>query len=71
VLNGKVEMKISVIVPALNEEEHLPAVLARLQAMPQVCEVLVCDGGSADLHALKWRARCAQCVECSPIVEHR
>lgn len=40
--------KVSVIVPALNEAELIARLLARLRVMPQVCEIIVCDGGSRD-----------------------
>lgn len=39
--------KLSVIIPALNEEQHLPATLEALRN-PLVHEVLVVDGGSDD-----------------------
>jgi rSAM/selenodomain-associated transferase 2 len=39
---------ISVIIPARNEAHHLPRLLARLRAMPQIGEVIVADGGSDD-----------------------
>jgi rSAM/selenodomain-associated transferase 2 len=38
---------ISVLVPTLNEQEHLPATLASVQLMPGD-ELLVIDGGSSD-----------------------
>lgn len=39
---------LSVIVPTRDEAAHLPRLLARLQAMPQVGEIIVSDGGSRD-----------------------
>jgi len=39
--------KISVIVPVLNEEKALPALLAELDRLPH-CEILFADGGSTD-----------------------
>jgi rSAM/selenodomain-associated transferase 2 len=39
---------LSVIIPALNEERYLGVLLARLKAMPEVGEIIVADGGSAD-----------------------
>lgn len=42
-------MKLSIIVPVLNEASALPALLARLLALQQRgCELLVVDGGSTD-----------------------
>lgn len=40
-------MRISVIIPALNEEHQLPELLDRLRWMP-VYEIIVVDGGSTD-----------------------
>jgi rSAM/selenodomain-associated transferase 2 len=42
-------VRISVIIPTLNEEELLPAALdSVLNQQPAPCEVIVADGGSAD-----------------------
>lgn len=41
-------MKISVIIPALNERNHLPVTLASLTHMDLLHEVIVVDGGSTD-----------------------
>lgn len=39
---------ISVVIPALNEAEKLPALLAALLDEPQSAEIIVVDGGSTD-----------------------
>ena len=39
---------VSVIVPALNEAQYIARLLQRLTSMPNVDEVIVCDGGSID-----------------------
>ena len=39
---------ISAVIPALNEARALPATLAALDAVPEVEEVIVVDGGSTD-----------------------
>jgi len=40
---------LSIIIPALNEEDHLPRLLADLQAQERVdLEIIVVDGGSTD-----------------------
>ncbi len=39
---------ISVIIPALNEAENLPALLAALLDEPEQAEIIVVDGGSTD-----------------------
>lgn len=39
---------ISVIIPARNEAIHLPRLLERLRAMPEIGEIWVSDGGSVD-----------------------
>ena len=41
-------MKISVIIPSLNERNHLPVTLASLTHMDLLHEVIVVDGGSTD-----------------------
>jgi rSAM/selenodomain-associated transferase 2 len=39
---------ISIIIPTLNEAEVLEETLRRARALPEVCEIIVVDGGSAD-----------------------
>lgn len=39
---------ISVIIPTLNEAESLPETVRRARANPEVCEIIVVDGGSRD-----------------------
>lgn len=46
--NGGVEPRLSVIVPTLNEGDHLPRLLSDLSAIPASHEVIVVDGGSGD-----------------------
>ncbi len=41
-------MRISVVIPALDEAAELPATLLRAQALPEVAEIIVSDGGSRD-----------------------
>jgi rSAM/selenodomain-associated transferase 2 len=41
-------MKLSVVIPALNEEANLAALIPHLRAMAGVEEIVVCDGGSCD-----------------------
>src|SRR5262245_22659537 len=41
-------MRISVVVPTWNEAAELPETLRRLQAIPEVAETIVSDGGSSD-----------------------
>ena len=41
-------MRISVVIPTLNEALELPETLARLRALSAVSEVIVADGGSVD-----------------------
>jgi rSAM/selenodomain-associated transferase 2 len=41
-------VKISVVIPALNEVEGLPRLVAGLQEMSGVAEIIVADGGSTD-----------------------
>ncbi len=41
-------MKLSIIIPVLNERECLPTTLSALQGQPCIHEVIVVDGGSTD-----------------------
>jgi glycosyltransferase involved in cell wall biosynthesis len=41
-------MKISVVIPVLNERASLPATIAALRACPGIAEIIVADGGSTD-----------------------
>ncbi len=41
-------MKLSVIIPVLNEQAHLPQTVAALQASMAAAEIIVVDGGSSD-----------------------
>lgn len=41
-------MLISAIIIARNEEKHLPRLLARLRAMPEIGQIILSDGGSTD-----------------------
>lgn len=52
-------MKLSVIIPVLNEAQALPVLLERLQPLlRQGCEIPIVDGGSEDGSAdLAGRAR--------------
>lgn len=56
--------RISVVIPTLNEAEHLPATLADIWRAPEV-EIIVVDGGSQDgTREIAERAGCH--VLCSP-----
>jgi rSAM/selenodomain-associated transferase 2 len=39
---------ISIVMPILNETESLPETIRRARANPEVCEIIVVDGGSQD-----------------------
>lgn len=54
---------ISVIIPARNEAIHLPRLLERLSAMPEIGEIWVSDGGSSDETTQIARKVGAQVVE--------
>lgn len=41
-------MRISVVIPVLNEKEDLPCTLAALARFSSLCEIIVVDGGSTD-----------------------
>lgn len=40
--------RISVVIPTLNEADGLPATVAAARRIPEVCEIIVVDGGSTD-----------------------
>lgn len=44
--NGSI--KISVVIPALNEAPNLPYLLHRIPQVPEIIEVILVDGGSTD-----------------------
>lgn len=50
-------LRLSVVVPTLNEERRIGAQLDRLAAIPEVHEVIVADGGSSDRTVEIVRAR--------------
>jgi rSAM/selenodomain-associated transferase 2 len=47
-LHRKMPSTVSVVIPAVNEEEALPETVRRLQAVPEVSEIILVDGGSRD-----------------------
>ena len=47
-LYGKGALKLSVVIPTLNEEASLGSLLDRLRLAPDVHEVVVSDGGASD-----------------------
>ncbi|MDX9873136.1 MAG: glycosyltransferase family 2 protein [Clostridia bacterium] len=52
-------MSVSVVIPAYNEEKYISNVLAPLQGIEEICEIIVVSDGSADhtaVEALKWSA---------------
>lgn len=58
-------LTISVIVPVLNEARRLNAQLDRLRRLPELREVIVVDGGSADgsLHQARRHSGCVTVLE--------
>lgn len=55
-------MRVSVIIPTLNEAAELPATLAQLRAAGPVWEVIISDGGSHDATVELARASGAQVI---------
>jgi glycosyltransferase involved in cell wall biosynthesis len=45
--NGKA-IKVSLLIPTLNEEKNLPHVLPRIPLLPEIIEVILIDGSSTD-----------------------
>ena len=41
-------MKVSLLIPTLNEEKNLPQVLPRILPLPEIVEVILVDGSSCD-----------------------
>jgi len=41
-------VRLSVVIPTLNEAAELPATLTRVRTVPEVAEIIVSDGGSQD-----------------------
>ncbi|MBX3748342.1 MAG: TIGR04283 family arsenosugar biosynthesis glycosyltransferase [Verrucomicrobiae bacterium] len=48
VTRGAPVRRISAVIPTWNEAANLEATVAHLRAIPEICEVLVSDGGSTD-----------------------
>ncbi len=60
------QFSISVIIPALNAAETLPALLCSLRRQPWVADILVADGGSADRTAALAETLGARVVDAVP-----
>lgn len=70
IVSPTISPPISVVIPALNEATHLPAVLDAIHAAAKV-EVVVVDGGSSDGTAAVARARGARAVTSAPGRSHQ
>ena len=44
----KAPQSISIVIPALNESSEIAETIRRARAVPEVCEIILCDGGSTD-----------------------
>lgn len=58
--------RVSVIIPTLDEAARLPALIAALRREPELAEIIVADGGSADGTAAAAAALGARVVETAP-----
>lgn len=59
-------MRLSVVIPTLNEASELPATLRHIAAVPEVVEIIVSDGGSRDGTEAVARATAARWISGSP-----
>ena len=57
---------ISVIIPTLNESVELPETLSRVQAVPEIAEIIVVDAGSSDSTCEIARDHNCTLRECEP-----
>jgi len=57
---------ISVVIPTLNEAGELPETLRRVQAVPEVTEIIVVDAGSSDSTCEIARDHNCTLLECEP-----
>ncbi|MDP7051493.1 MAG: glycosyltransferase family 2 protein, partial [Verrucomicrobiota bacterium] len=57
---------ISVIIPTLNESGELPETLSRVQAVPEIAEIIVVDAGSSDSTCEIARDHNCTLRECEP-----
>ena len=57
---------ISVVIPTLNEAGELPETLSRVQALPEVTEVIIVDAGSSDSTCEIAREHHCTVLECEP-----
>jgi rSAM/selenodomain-associated transferase 2 len=47
-MRPEMSLSISAVIPTLNEAAELPLTVARLRSVPEICEIIVADGGSTD-----------------------
>lgn len=61
-------MKLSIIIPVINEEKTLPRLLERLTASPFIsqCEIIIVDGGSKDCTLSVCADYELQCIQSEP-----
>ena len=62
----KPPQSISVIIPALNEAAEIPETIRRARAVPEVCEIILVDGGSADATRDIATANGCSVLQCEP-----
>ena len=46
--SNRAPLRLSIVIPTLNEAAELPATLSHALAVPEVCEIIISDGGSTD-----------------------
>jgi glycosyltransferase involved in cell wall biosynthesis len=72
----RLQMKHSVVIPALNEAANISVMLERLSETPGIYEVVVADGGSADgtpniLRSSMYRLVLGENSQAGPSLRHR
>lgn len=61
-----VPQSISIVIPALNEAAEIAETIRRARAVPEACEIILCDGGSTDATRAIAAAHGCAVLQCEP-----